>query len=131
MPTTEDIVGKNSMDRDAPPSPSLAKLLQKPDTDALPCRQQHFDSGGSLLHMDGGDSWGSISKMLHQRYNSGGSSGSEPTNAATGERFGLLVHFIVYIIKYILLSLSRVHSYAVCLLRLVLKLGLTLCDRSC
>jgi len=51
--------------------------------------------------MDGGDSWGSISKMLHQRYNSGGSSGSEPTNAATGERFGLLVHFIVYIIKFI------------------------------
>lgn len=86
VPTTKDIVGKNSIDRDAPPSPSLAKLLQKTDADALPCRQQHFDSGGSLLHMDGGDSWGSISKMLHQRYNSGGSSGSESTTAVKDQR---------------------------------------------
>ncbi|CAI6347973.1 unnamed protein product [Macrosiphum euphorbiae] len=89
LPTTEDDVGQNAIDRDEPPSPSLAKLLQKTDTDALPCRQQHFDSGGGLLHMDGGDSWGSISKMLHQRYNSGGSSSVEPT-AVTDHRHNSL-----------------------------------------
>jgi len=86
LPPTEDIVGQDAIDRDAPSSPSLAKLLEKTDTDALPSRQQHFDSGGGLLHMDGGDSWGSISKMLHQRYNSGGSPPAEPA-AVTGEGF--------------------------------------------
>lgn len=87
LPVTDDIVGQDAADRDSPPSPSLAKLLLKTDPDAPPCgRQQHFDSGGGgLLHMDGGDSWGSISKMLHQRYNSGGSS-ADPA-VATGERF--------------------------------------------
>jgi len=91
LPTTEEDVGQNAIDREAPPSPSLAKLLQKTDTDALPCRQQHFDSGGGLLHMDAGDSWGSISKMLHQRYNSGGSSSVEPT-VVTGE--GSIIEWI-------------------------------------
>lgn len=45
-------------------SPSLEKLLK---TEASSLRT-HFDSGGMID--GGGDSWGSISKMLHQRYNS-------------------------------------------------------------
>ncbi|XP_050546029.1 hypoxia-inducible factor 1-alpha-like isoform X2 [Daktulosphaira vitifoliae] len=45
-------------------SPSLAKLLKTEANSARP----HFDSGGMID--GGGDSWGSISKMLHQRYNS-------------------------------------------------------------
>lgn len=65
--------------KDAPSSPNLAKLL-KTDLNRTGPRQQHFDSGGDL--MDGRrDSWGSISKMLHQRYNTGGGS-----TEATGEK---------------------------------------------
>jgi len=76
---------------DVPSSPSLAKLLKTETAHAaeLRHRQQHFDSGGGLLDgcgglLDGGgggDSWGSISKMLHQRYNAGGGS----SNGITGE----------------------------------------------
>lgn len=69
-----------------PPPPSLAKLLKTEAADnsgtAPSSRQQHFDSGGGVGLMDGEgqDSWGSISKMLHQRYNSSRSPG------ATGEK---------------------------------------------
>jgi len=73
LPTTES----TSDNKDVPSSPSLAKLLKTDTANAVVTRQQPFDSGGLL---DGGrDSWGSISKMLHQRYNSS-SSGD-----ATGE----------------------------------------------
>lgn len=65
--------------KDMPSSPSLAKLL-KTDMNGTGSRQQHFDSGGGLMD-GGGDSWGSISKMLHQRYNTGGGS-----TDSTGEK---------------------------------------------
>lgn len=78
MPTTESVqddCGKDS-------EPSLAQLLK---TEANASRQQHFDSGGGGPQMNGGgDSWGSISKMLHQRYNTGGAGSAE----TSGERFG-------------------------------------------
>lgn len=67
--------------KDVPTSPSLAKLL-KTEAAAASCRQQqqqHFDSGG-------GDSWGSISKMLHQRYNTGGAA------EATGKDLSIITY---------------------------------------
>lgn len=61
----------------------MAQLLK---TEANASRQQHFDSGGGggggPQMNGGGDSWGSISKMLHQRYNSGGAGSAE----TSGER---------------------------------------------
>jgi len=88
---------------DVPSSPSLAKLLKTDTANAVELRhrQQHFDSGGLLDGCGGGlldgdgDSWGSISKMLHQRYNAGGGSsdgitgeeergGRSPTRAGCG-----------------------------------------------
>lgn len=65
--------------KDVPPTPSLAKLLKTEVNVAGSRQQQHFDSGGGMM-VGGGDSWGSISKMLHQRYNSG------PTEASTGKK---------------------------------------------
>lgn len=84
LPTTEN-VQDNNCSKDVPSSPSLAKLLKTETTDAAAAasRQQHFDSGGGSLLDGGRDSWGSISKMLHQRYNSGSSAeatGEEPVH---------------------------------------------------
>ncbi|XP_050420456.1 protein similar-like isoform X2 [Adelges cooleyi] len=60
-------------------SPSLAKLLKSEGNTARP----HFDSGGGNggggLTDGGGDSWGSISKMLHQRYNTGSADARDDT----------------------------------------------------
>lgn len=89
MSTTESMQDDNcNGNKDVMSSPpSLAKLLKTDAADNASSKQQHFDSGGGGGgSMDGGqDSWGSISKMLHQRYNSGHSA------EAKGERnkFGL------------------------------------------
>lgn len=81
--------------KDVPPTPSLAKLLKTEVNVAGSRQQQHFDSGGGGMMVGGGDSWGSISKMLHQRYNSG------PVEATLGEKhflecLGLLHAFVGY-----------------------------------
>lgn len=76
MPTTETIQEGRAKDAE----PSLAQLLK---TEAKTTRKQHFDSGGGLQINGGCDSWGSISKMLHRRYNTGAGSAE-----ATGEKFG-------------------------------------------
>lgn len=71
--------------KDASSSPSLANLL-KTETHTSRQQQHHFDSGGGLL--DGvGDSWGSISKMLHQRYNTG-------SNESTGKKQKILMQYV-------------------------------------
>ncbi|VVC35310.1 Hypothetical protein CINCED_3A022974 [Cinara cedri] len=62
LPTTETVQDGRGKDAE----PSLAQLLK---TEANSSRQQHFDSGGGHQINGGSDSWGSISKMLHQRYN--------------------------------------------------------------
>ncbi|XP_025422854.1 hypoxia-inducible factor 1-alpha-like isoform X2 [Sipha flava] len=64
IPTTANM--HDTCCKDVPTSPSLAKLL-KTEVAAASCKQQQQHFGSS-----DGDSWGSISKMLHQRYNTGG-----------------------------------------------------------
>lgn len=94
VPVTTD---NDSRNKDSPSSPSLAKLLKTDTTtttaDVATSKQQHFDGGGdsgggggsggrrSDPMDDGRDSWGSISKLLHHRYNSG-------TNSCTAEGTG-------------------------------------------
>lgn len=72
--------------KDVPSTPSLAKLLKTESANASRQQQQHFDGGGGCggggRGIRAGDTWGSISKMLHQRYNSGAAV------EATGEKQG-------------------------------------------